>query len=185
MVPAFTSGAFFALAAYATFLMNDHYKGTSGEYGLYFILLTVGFMAGNFISGRLGNRVTTQYMVVFGCLTGIITVELLTASVLLVPNEPLALFLPGAMIGLAQGLAMPHAQAAAINAEPDLTGTASGIVMFLHFSAAALASLFISALYDKTFFPMIEVVSVLSICALVSGLIANASQKKQSRAAIA
>ncbi|MEE2996891.1 MAG: multidrug effflux MFS transporter [Pseudomonadota bacterium] len=181
LVPAFTSGAFFALAAYATFLMNDHYNGTSGEYGLYFMLLTFGFMSGNFISGRLGNRVTTEYMVILGCLTGIITVELLTIAVFLFPDQPLALFLPGALIGVAQGLAMPHAQAAAINADPDLTGTASGIVMFLHFSAAAIASLFISSLYDKTFFPMIEVVFTLSVCALVSGLIANAYQQKRDQ----
>ena len=182
LVPAFTSGAFFALAAYATFLMNDHYKGSSGEYGLYFVLLTLGFMSGNFISGRLGNRVSTQYMVIFGCLLGIITVELLTAAVLLMPNAPLALFLPGALLGIAQGLAMPHAQAAAINAEPELTGTASGIVMFLHYSAAALASLFISSLYDRTFFPLIEGVFVLSVCALVSGLVANACQRSRMKA---
>ena len=179
LVPAFTSGAFFALAAYGTFLMNDHYKGTPGEYGLYFVLLTLGFMSGNFISGRLGNRVSTEYMVTLGCLTGLITVEILTAAVLIFPMSPLALFLPGAVIGVAQGLAMPHAQAAAINAEPELTGTASGIVMFLHYSAAAFASLFISTLYDKTFFPLIEVVFALSVFALVSGIFANACQRKR------
>ena len=80
---------------------------------------------------------------------------------------------------------MPHAQAAAINAEPDLSGTASGIVMFLHFAAAALASLFISTLYDKTFFPLIEVVFVLSICALASGLVANACQRRRMQRAAA
>ena len=181
LVPAFTSGAFFALAAYATFLMRDHYKGSSGEYGLYFMLLTIGFMSGNFISGRLGNRVTTEYMVAVGCVIGLITVELMTAAVLLFPDIPLALFLPGAFVGVAQGLAMPHAQAAAINAEPDLTGTASGVVMFLHFSAAALASLFISTLYDQTFFPLIEVVFLLSVFALGFGLAANAfNQKKKA-----
>jgi len=181
LVPAFTSGAFFALAAYATFLMRDHYKGSSGEYGLYFMLLTIGFMSGNFISGRLGNRVTTEYMVAVGCVIGLITVELMTAAVLLFPDIPLALFLPGAFVGVAQGLAMPHAQAAAINAEPDLTGTASGVVMFLHFSAAAVASLFISTLYDQTFFPLIEVVFLLSVFALGFGLAANAfNQKKKA-----
>ena len=94
--------------------------------------------------------------------------------------------LPGALIGVAQGLAMPHAQAAAINAEPDMTGTASGIVMFLHFSAAAISSLFISTLYDRTFFPLIEVVFVLSILALGFGLAANAfNQRKKAAAAYA
>lgn len=178
-VPALTSGAFFALATYASFLMRDHYKTTPGEYGLYFMLLTFGFMSGNFISGRLGNRVSTEYMVTAGCLIGVITVELLAASLFIWPDYPIALFLPGAMIGIAQGLAMPHAQAAAINAEPDLTGTASGIVMFLHFFAAAAASLFLSTLYDGTFLPMIEIVFVLSILALASGFFANAAKRRR------
>ena len=182
-VPAFTSGAFFALATYASFLMRDHYKASSGEYGLYFMLLTVGFMSGNFISGRLGNRVSTEYMVTLGCIVGLITVELLAASLFIWPQYPIALFLPGAVIGIAQGLAMPHAQAAAINAEPDLTGTASGVVMFLHFFAAAAASLFLSTLYDKTFFPLIEIVFVLSVFALASGLFANACKRRRTQSA--
>jgi len=184
-VPAFTSGAFFALATYASFLMRDHYKASSGEYGLYFMLLTFGFMSGNFISGRLGSRVSTEYMVTLGCVIGLITVELLAASLFIWPDYAIALFLPGAVIGIAQGLAMPHAQAAAINAEPDLTGTASGIVMFLHFFAAAAASLFLSTLYDKTFFPLIEIVFVLSVCALASGIFANAHKRRRAARAAA
>lgn len=184
-VPAFTSGAFFALATYASFLMRDHYKASSGEYGLYFMLLTLGFMSGNFISGRLGNRVTTEYMVTLGCVVGLITVELLVASLFIWPNYPVALFLPGAVIGIAQGLAMPHAQAAAINAEPELTGTASGVVMFLHYFAAAAASLFLSTLYDRTFFPMIEIVFILSILALASGIFANACKRRRAAGATA
>lgn len=184
-VPAFTSGAFFALATYASFLMRDHYKASPGEYGLYFMLLTIGFMSGNFISGRLGNRVSTEYMVTLGCVVGLITVELLAASLFIWPDYPIALFLPGAVIGIAQGLAMPHAQAAAINAEPDLTGTASGVVMFLHFFAAAAASLFLSTLYDQTIFPLIEIVFVLSVCALGSALFANASKRKRLASASA
>jgi DHA1 family bicyclomycin/chloramphenicol resistance-like MFS transporter len=104
----------------------------------------------------------------------------MTVSLFIWPNYPIALFLPGACIGIAQGLAMPHAQAAAINAEPDLTGTASGVVMFLHFFAAATASLFLSTLYDGTFYPLIEIVFVLSILALTSALFANAAKRRQT-----
>jgi len=179
-VPAFTSGAFFALATYASFLMRDHYKTTAGEYGLYFMFLTIGFMSGNFISGRLGNRVSAKFMVTAGCLIGVITVEVMTVSLLIWPNYPLALFLPGSFIGIAQGLAMPHAQAAAINAEPGLTGTASGVVMFLHFFSAATASLFLSTLYDGTFYPLIEIIFVLNILALASAVFANAAKRRQT-----
>jgi DHA1 family bicyclomycin/chloramphenicol resistance-like MFS transporter len=137
-------------------------------------------MSGNFISGRLGNRVSAEFMVTAGCLIGVITVEVMTVSLLIWPNYPLALFLPGAFIGIAQGLAMPHAQAAAINAEPGLTGTASGVVMFLHFFSAATASLFLSTLYDGTFYPLIEIIFVLSILALASAVFANAAKRRQT-----
>ncbi|MEC7488830.1 MAG: multidrug effflux MFS transporter [Pseudomonadota bacterium] len=179
LMPAFTSGAFFSLCAYSSFLMHDLYKGTSGEFGLYFMFLSTGFMAGNFISARIGNRLSTEYMVLAGGVIGMITVELLTTSLLLMPNIPVALFLPGTLLGIAQGLSLPYAQAAAINSEPELTGTASGVVMFLHFIAAALASLFISTLYDGTFFPLIEVVTTLSIFALISGALANTLQQRR------
>jgi len=169
LMPAFTSGAFFSLCAYASFLMNDHYKKSSGEYGLYFMLLTVGFMSGNFISGRIGNRLSTKFMILFSGTAGLIAVEILVLGVLLIPGLPIALFLPGALLGIAQGLSLPYAQAAAINTDSKLTGTASGIVMFMQFGSAALASLFVSTLYDKTFFPMIEVVATLSIMAVLCG----------------
>lgn len=173
LVPAFTSGAFFSLSIYASFLMADHYRGTSGEYGLFFTLLTLGFMSGNFVSGRLGNRESSEYMVLIGSVVSILTVELLAVSVMFLPDEPLALFLPGAFLGIAQGLSMPHAQAIAINAAPELAGTASGVVMFLHFMAAALASLFISALYDRSVFPLIEVLYSLTVASLAFAIYAG------------
>ena len=178
--PALTSGAFFAMASYASYLMADHYRGTAGEYSLYFVLLTVGFMGGNFVSGRIGNRMRTETMVFAGSMFGLLTVALLAAGVLLLPDEPLALFLPGAVIGIAQGLSMPFAQAAAINAEPDLTGTASGFVMFLHFLIAAIASLFISTLYDGTFYPLLVVLFALIATSLTFGVLANRASRRRA-----
>ncbi len=179
IVPACTSGAFFALAVYGSFLMRDHYEGSAGEYGLYFMLLTLGFMAGNIIAGRLGNRVRSRYMVMFGCVTGVITIALMTAAILLFPDEPLALFAPGALVGVSQGLSLPHAQALAINSEPDLTGTSSGIVMFLHFFAAGFASQMVSQVYDGTFYPMLLVVCCLMIIAMLFALFANSRLRRR------
>ncbi len=181
--PAFSSAAFFALATYSSFLMQDHYQGSSGEYGLYFMLLTLTFMAGNFLSGRIGQRVSSDYMIVFGAVLTLITIELLAIAVLFLPNEPLALFIPGGLLSIGQGLSMPHAQAAAINAESDLTGTASGTVMFLNFFAPASSSLFISALYDGTFLPLLVIVFVLSLLSLSSGLYGNRHHRRRMAAA--
>ena len=60
--PAMTSGSFFALAAYASYLMSDHYGGSAGEYGLYFMLLTLGFMAGkDGIEEMFGQKFSDRY----------------------------------------------------------------------------------------------------------------------------
>jgi DHA1 family bicyclomycin/chloramphenicol resistance-like MFS transporter len=181
--PAFSSASFFALATYSSYLMQDHYQGTSGEYGLYFMILTITFMGGNFISGRIGTRVTSDYMVVFGGVLTLITIEILAIAVLFMPMEPLALFIPGGLMSIGQGLAMPHAQAAAINAESDLTGTASGTVMFLNFFAPASSSLFISALYDGSFMPLVVIVFVLSLMSLLSGIYGNLHHRRRIAAA--
>ncbi len=175
--PAFTTGSFFIFATYASFLMGDYYKATSGEYGLYFMLLTIGFMGGNFVSGRLGNRVRTEFMVVMGSIVGLLTVALQWIAVSVFPLHPLAIFIPGALIGVAQGFSMPYAQAAAINAEPDLIGTASGVVMSMSFLSAALCSLFISTLYDGTFLPMMAAILILSVFALATALVANRASR--------
>lgn len=176
LVPALTSGVFFSLSVYASFLMRDHYHGGPADYGLYFMLLAFGFMVGNFVSARLGDRLPSERMVLLGCATGVVTVGALAGAVLLLPDAPLALFLPGALLGIAQGLSLPHAQAMAINAEPDLAGTASGIVMCLHFLAAATASQLVSTLYDGTFTPLIAAISVLTLLSLVLALAAGAAR---------
>ena len=51
---------------------------------------------------------------------------------------PLAFFLPGFFITMAQGIAMPYAQAAAMAEIPRLAGTAAGIGVFLQHLCAAV-----------------------------------------------
>lgn len=171
MAPALTSASFFALSTYSSFLMADHYMGTAGEYGLYFMLLTIGFMAGNFLSGRLGPRVRSEPMVVVGSGLSVLTALLVIGGVSLFPEAPLALFVPGFFLGFAQGLLLPHAQALAINAEPELTGTASGGVMFLHFLLSSIASFGISGFYDGTFMPLFAALVALTALALLLALV--------------
>ena len=52
---------------------------------------------------------------------------------------------------------MPQAQAAAMSAVPELTGTASGIVVFAQFLMSALLTQTVSVFYDGTALPMVLV----------------------------
>src|SRR3546814_7258640 len=53
----FTTAVFFAFLAGAPYAMIELMERPSSEYGLYFMLNAVSYMAGNFASGRIATRV--------------------------------------------------------------------------------------------------------------------------------
>ena len=88
------------------------------EFGLYFMLFPVGFFTGNFISTRIGTRFSTETMVLAGSLLAIATV---TGQAVVLSSglvTPLAFFIPGFFITMAQGIAMPYAQAGGDGGDP-------------------------------------------------------------------
>src|SRR5260370_9731022 len=56
---------------------------------------------------------------------------------------PLAFFIPGTFITMAQGIAMPYAQVGAMAEIPRFAGTAAGVGVFMqNFGAAVFAQLY-------------------------------------------
>lgn len=171
--PGLTSGAFFALASASALLMADVFQRSASEYGLYFILLPIGYMSGNFVSGRIGNRAPTDTMVILGNFVALAATLLLALVLFLGAHHPIWMFVGGMLISCGQGLSMPYAQAAAINVDRELTGTASGIVVFLHFFGSAVTIQLVGAFYDKTFVPVLVIVFAASLLALISAFAAR------------
>ncbi len=129
------------------------------EFGLYFMLGPVGFMLGNFLSGRLSGRLSGNFLVVFGSVVSVFGAVLLIVLIAAFGLAPLCLFLPSSLISIGQGFSMPHAQAAAIATEPALTGTASGIVVFLQFLFGAGLTQIVAFGSDGTAATLIVVVT--------------------------
>ena len=70
------------------------------------------------------------------------------------PIDPLLLFVPGVVASIAQGLSMPNAQSGAIRVDADLTGTASGAVMFAQLLFGAVGAQVMGFVADGTAYPM-------------------------------
>ena len=138
--PAFATGGFLALNAGATYLMIEVLGKPATEFGLYFMLGPVGYLMGNFLSGRLSGKVSGNALIIFGCTLALFGAFLLVGLITGFGLAPLSLFIPSCIFSIGQGLFMPHAQAAAIATEPTLAGTASGIVVFLKFFIAAVTT---------------------------------------------
>jgi MFS transporter, DHA1 family, multidrug resistance protein len=167
--PAFGTAGFFALNTGSAYLMAEVLRRPATEFGLFFMIGAAGYLLGSFLSGRLSGRVPGNVLVIVGSVVSVLGAALLAGLIGLIGLSPLCLFLPSALLSIGQGLAMPHAQAAAIAAEPELTGTASGIVVFLQFLLAAVLTQAIGLSAHTSATPLIVVVCASSTLALASG----------------
>jgi MFS transporter, DHA1 family, multidrug resistance protein len=152
---AFAIAVFFSFVAGAPYYMIDVLHRPATEYGLWFIVVSLGFMAGNLATARLTRRIGIDRMVLAGSwlvLLGIGLAAGLTAAGLW---TPMALFGPMMLATFGNGLAIPNAQAGAISVDPILAGTASGLSGFTQMLVAALVSQAVGMLQSGTPYPML------------------------------
>ena len=167
----FCSGAFFAMAPAAAFLMTDYLGRPATEFGLYFLFFPVGYWIGNFISSWFSGRVAINIMVFVGSSVLILTALALAAFMVFGLVSPLTIFIPGFLITFAQGMALPNAQAGALSVDRNLAGTAAGIGTFMQFFWAAIFTQLYSILDDGTPIPMVITVSIAAGLSFTAGVI--------------
>jgi DHA1 family bicyclomycin/chloramphenicol resistance-like MFS transporter len=168
---AFTTGAFLVMATAAASLMTELLKRPATEFGLYFVMFPIGFATGSLISTRIGSRLSTETMVLAGSVLALAAVSGQALALSLGFVAPLAFFLPGFFLTLAQGIAMPYGQAAAMAEIPRYAGTAAGIGVFMqHFFGALFAQLY-GLMADGTPRPMIAIAVSCGVLTLIAGLV--------------
>jgi MFS transporter, DHA1 family, multidrug resistance protein len=161
----FAIAVFFSFISGAPYFMIDVLHRPATEYGLYFMLVSAGFMAGNLLAARTTARVGLDRMILIGSALALAATLLTLALLLSWGWRPLALFAPMLAAAFANGLTIPNAQAGAISVDPLLAGTASGLAGFLQMFVAAVVSQAVGALQDGTPYPML---AFMIGCALLS-----------------
>jgi DHA1 family bicyclomycin/chloramphenicol resistance-like MFS transporter len=156
---------FFSFIAGAPYFMMDVLGRSATEYGLWFILVSAAFMAGNLVAGRFSARIGLDRMVLAGSVLGVAGAGVALAILLAGYWMPLALFGPIMAVGLGNGFAVPNAQAGAVSVQPLLAGTASGIAGFSQMFVAALVSQAVGMLQNGTPYPM---AAFMAGCAVLS-----------------
>lgn len=116
---------------------------TSAEYGLWFILAAVGYMAGNFTVSRLTTRYGIHKMMAAGIVVQAVAMLWGIAMIAWVPHWGLfILFGPQALASYGAGLMLPTTIAGAISVNPQAAGTASGIAGFAQMGIGAVMAQF-------------------------------------------
>jgi DHA1 family bicyclomycin/chloramphenicol resistance-like MFS transporter len=167
----FMTGSFMTMATATASLMTELLHRPATEFGVYFLLFPIGFFTGNFIASRVGNRATAETMVLIGSVLSLTSIVVQAFVLWHGALTPLAFFLPGTFVTMAQGIAMPYTQARAMAEIPRFAGTAAGIGVFMqNFWAAAFSQLY-GLLADGTSGPMSAIAALGGVLCLVCGVV--------------
>ena len=145
LTSAFTSGTFFAFLGGGPFIATEYLHMTPSSYGIYFGLVALGYLVGNFLSGRYSRQIGTNRMMLAGCVFALAGVA---ASIALFSTglvHPLSLFLPAGVFGIGNGMTLPNANAGMVSIRPRLAGAASGLGGTLQLGGGALMALVAAA----------------------------------------
>jgi DHA1 family bicyclomycin/chloramphenicol resistance-like MFS transporter len=174
---AFVSVVFFSFISAAPEIMVSVLGRPPTEYGYYFVMIPLGFMAGNYVARHAGSSRDIDELINTG---GAIALSGIAAAILLQLvglHHPLALFVPIAVAVFGNGITLPNAQAAAINEFPKMAGSASGLTGFLQMFLSAIAAQGVALIFNGTVYPLLILMLIASLLSFSLFRLAMASKR--------
>ena len=141
LTAALTSGVFFSFLAGAPFIATELLDLSAVDVGLGLLFVSLGYFAGNFLSGRFSQRLGVPFMILSGNILLLATVMIMVILFAAGWLSAWTLFAPVVFVGLANGISLPSAIAGSISVRPELAGTASGLGGSLQFGVGASGAL--------------------------------------------
>jgi DHA1 family bicyclomycin/chloramphenicol resistance-like MFS transporter len=164
---------FFVFVAFIPYVFKNLGR-SAAEYGLWYLMISVGYFLGNWCVTRYTYRFGVPSMIRWGialqAAAGVAGWLLALAGLW----HPFWIFLPWAVIGFAQGLALPNLMASAVAHAPGNAGAASGLLGFSQQIVGAVAVQLMAVASTTTPLP---VTAFVGACALVSWLALRAGPR--------
>lgn len=136
-----TSGVFFAFLGGAPFVAVNVLGMTPAGYGLWFMFCAVGYILGNFVAGRLSERLGIKTMMLAGAIVTLVATVISAAFIVSGFLTPATLFAPMLLVGIGNGLALPSATAGGVSVRPEAAGAAAGLLGAFQIGVGALATM--------------------------------------------
>lgn len=118
-------GVYYSFLSGAPYVAIESRGMSASSYGIWFAMVAVGYLSGNFTAGRLSERVGVQRMILLGLFPYTVGIGLFWA--LLSLDHPLALFLPMLILAYSNGMSLPSMITLAMSIRPSLAASASGL----------------------------------------------------------
>ncbi len=147
---AFSAMAYFAFLGGAPFIAGELLALSPAEMGVYFMFVALGYIGGNFLSGKFAERMGLLPMIMAGTLVGVFSVGLIAGLVAFGVLTAPVLFLPMFLLGLSNGVCLPSALSGGAGVCRALTGAAFCLTASLQVLTGAMASSLVAWLYSNT-----------------------------------
>ncbi len=124
---AFAAGAFYSYLGGAPFVGSEIYNLEPARLGIYFGAPSLGYLFGNYLSGRYSMRLGINRMILIGAVLA--TLGLASSLLLFLTGHGSVGVFFGFMIplGLGNGILLPNANAGMLSVRPQLAGSAAGL----------------------------------------------------------
>ncbi|MEM6462102.1 MAG: multidrug effflux MFS transporter [Pseudomonadota bacterium] len=169
---AFTSGSFFAFLGGAPYVSIEFLGLTPSEVGLYFAFTAIGYLIGNFLSGRYSQRFGINNMMLAGNIATSLGMVGSIATFSIGIDHALAFFGFMLFVGLGNGISLPNANAGLVSVRPHLAGSASGLGGALMIGGGAALSVLSGAMLSAQTgpYPLLYIMLLSAIAGVATAL---------------
>ncbi|MEM1365224.1 MAG: multidrug effflux MFS transporter [Pseudomonadota bacterium] len=169
---AFASGAFFAFLGGGPYVATVILGMEPSDVGKSFLFIALGYMSGNFISGRYAKRVGITPMMFVGSVVACFGLLLSLALFLVGFSHPMTFFGPIFFVGFGNGMTLPSANAGMVSVRPHLAGSASGLGGASMIGGGAALSVIAGLLLnpESGVYPLLLVMLASCVCGVLATL---------------
>ncbi len=166
----FASGAFFAFLGGAPFVAIEILGLDPARMGMYFAIISVGYMFGNFLSGKFSNVVGLNRMMLSGSMVSVLGMFIALGLFYAGYDYPISFFGSIGFVGIGNGMVLPNANAGIVSVRPHLAGSASGLGGAVMIGGGAGLSAVTGTMLtlETGAFPLLYMMLVSSILAVVT-----------------
>jgi DHA1 family bicyclomycin/chloramphenicol resistance-like MFS transporter len=172
LTAALASGAFFSLLGGGPWVATHLLGMSPSSLGFHFGFISVGYLVGNFLSGRYATRVGLNGMMLCGAAVTTFGMLLVLTLFGFGIQTPLSFFGSILFVGLGNGLLLPSANAGIVSVRPHLAGSASGLGGALMIALGATLSVIAGALLapETGAWPLIWIMLACSLLSIATTL---------------
>ena len=167
----------------APYIMSEMLGRPATSFGLWLLLLSAGYFAGNFIVTRLKGHADLDRVARYGNWLQAGSALLALGFVLAGFTHPVFWFGPMLPLAFAQGLLLPHVTATAVRLAPGYAGVASGLIGFSQQAIAAAAVQGLGFVDTSSPLPVLTVCAALALVSVVAMLMLERALRAQEPAA--